>query len=601
MESGMRPRLPAARSTAAARSAAAAMLTPEVLMLVSLLLAAVLGQGCASAGGVSAPPAPSVRGVRTAPASPPLDLVLSGGSVIDGTGGPSVRADVGVAGDRIVAVGDLSGAQAARHIDIEGLAVAPGFIDMLGQSELNLLVDNRVESKIRQGITTEISGEGISVAPMNAQLVAEIQPMLDKFQLKVDWTDLPGYARRFAQSRSALNLGMFAGAAQIRSAVLGLGDVQPTPAQLAEMVAEVERQMDAGALGVSTGLIYQPGSYAKTPELIALAAAAARKGGIYATHLRSESAHLLDAIDEALRIGREAKIAVEIWHFKAAGRRNWPREKDAIARIERAQAEGIDVAANVYPYVASANGLDANLPDWAHAGGADAMVARIRDPVSRARLLREVHEDLARGSGTSGMLLLSAVDPSLQRYLGRTLSSVAREMGKSPEEALLDLVAADRGATTVARFGMSEANVRLALKKPWVSLCTDYGGQALDGPYAKERAHPRAFGTMPRVLGLYARELKLFSIEEAVRKMTSLPAGRVGLLDRGLVRPGMMADLTVFDPKTVRDTATFQDPGRYPIGIRWVIVNGQVTLDDGVLTSARAGRLVRPSRAATDR
>jgi N-acyl-D-amino-acid deacylase len=598
----MRPRLPAARSTAAA------MLSPAALVLAPLLLlAAALVSGCAPPRGVSTPPAapatsaPSARGVPAPPESPPLDLVLSGGSVIDGTGAPSVRADVGVAGDRIVAVGDLSRAQAARRIDVAGLAVAPGFIDMLGQSEFNLLVDNRVESKIRQGITTEISGEGISVAPMNAQLIAEIQPMLDKFQLKINWTDLPGYARRFAQSRSALNLGMFAGAAQVRSAVLGLGDVQPTPAQLAEMVAEVERQMDAGALGVSTGLIYQPGSYAKTPELIALAAAAARKGGIYATHLRSESAHLLDAIDEALRIGREAKIAVEIWHFKAAGRRNWPREKDAIARIERAQAEGVDVAANVYPYVASANGLDANLPDWAHAGGADAMVARIRDPVSRARLLREVRKDLAKGSGTSGMLLLSAVDPSLQRYLGRRLDAVAREMGKSPEEALLDLVAADRGATIVARFGMSEENVRLALEKPWVSLCTDYGGQALDGPYGKERAHPRAFGTMPRVLGLYARELGLFSVEEAVRKMTSLPARRVGLLDRGLVRPGMMADLTVFDPTTVRDTATFEDPGRYPIGIRWVIVNGQVTLDDGALTPARAGQFVRPHRGPTDR
>jgi dihydroorotase/N-acyl-D-amino-acid deacylase len=576
MESSMRPRLPALRIAA--------------LAFTLLGLAAAIAPGCASARGV---PDPAV--------APAFDLVLANGRVIDGTSAPWVRADVGVVGDRIVALGDLSRAQAARRIDVAGLAVAPGFIDMLGQSEMNLLVDNRVESKIRQGITTEITGEGISVAPMNERLIAEMQPMLDKFNLKVDWTDLPGYERRFVRSRSALNLGMFVGAAQVRSAVLGLGDVQPTSAQLAEMVREVERQMDAGALGLSTGLIYQPGSYAKTPELIALVAAAARKGGIYATHMRSESMHLLDAIEETLRIGREAGIAVEIWHFKAAGRRNWPLLKDAIARIERAREEGIDVAANVYPYVASANGLDANLPDWAHAGGADAMVARIRDPVSRARLLHDVHEDLAKGTGPSGIMLLSAVDPSLQKYMGRRLDEVARELEKSPEEALLDLVAADRGAVGVARFGMSEENVRLALQRPWVSLCTDYGGQALDGPYARERAHPRAFGTMPRVLGFYARELRLFSLEEAVRKMTSLPAQRVGLLDRGLIRPGMMADLTVFDPKTVRDTATFEDPGRYPIGIRWVIVNGQVTLDDGVLTAARAGRFVRPSRGPVHR
>ncbi|GAC1548880.1 MAG: D-aminoacylase [Myxococcales bacterium] len=554
------------------------------------LLAAAAGPGCAA----SRPPA-------AAPDGPALDLVLANGQVIDGTGAPWVRADVGVVGDRIAAVGDLARARAARRIDVAGLAVAPGFFDMLGQSELNLLVDNRVESKIRQGITTEVTGEGISVAPMNAQLVAEIQPMLDKFRLVIDWTDLPGYARRFARSRSALNLGTFAGAAQVRSAVLGLGDVQPTEAQLAEMVREVERQMDAGALGVSTGLIYQPGSYARTPELVALASASARRGGIYATHLRSEGAHLLDAIEEALRIGREAQTAVEIWHFKASGERNWPLEKQAIARIERARAEGVDVAADVYPYIASANGLDANLPDWAHAGGADAMVARIRDPASRARLLREVREDLARGTGAGGILLLSAVDPSLQKYMGQRLDAVARTLGTSPEEALLDLVAADRGAVGVARFGMSEENVQLALRQPWVSLCTDYGGQAVDGPYARERAHPRAFGAVPRVLGLYARDLKLFTVEEAVRKMTSLPAQRVGLFDRGIVRPGMRADLAVFDPATVRDTATFEDPARYPAGIRWVVVNGEVTLDDGAFTAARAGRFVRPLRTAAAR
>jgi N-acyl-D-amino-acid deacylase len=535
---------------------------------------------------------------RMAPSGDGYDLVLSGGRVVDGTGAPWFRGDVGIRGDRIAAVGDLSSAPAARRIDASGLTVAPGFFDMLGQSETNLLIDNRVESKIRQGITSEITGEGGSVAPQTPLLIAEQRPYLDKYHLSIDWTDLPGYQARFARSRSTINLGTFVGAAQVRGALLGLGDVQPTPAQLAQMVEEVERQMDAGALGLSSALIYQPGSYAQTAELIALASAAARKGGIYATHLRSEGAHLLDAgLDEAFRIAREARIPVEIWHFKASGVSNWPLQREAIERIEKARAAGLDVTADVYPYVASANGLDATIPGWAHAGGTEAMIARIRDPAQRPRIVAEVRKDLVQGSGPERLLLLSAGAPALQGYMGRTLDQVARKRGQSPEEALVDLVAEDRGSTWVARFGMSEENVQLVLRQPWVSLCTDYPGQAVDGAFAADRAHPRAFGSMARVLGLYVRDAHLFPLEEAVRKMTSLPAQRVGLYDRGLVRPGMMADLTVFDAAAVRDVATFDSPNRYAEGIRWVVVNGEVVLDDGALTAARPGRFLRPSRA----
>jgi N-acyl-D-aspartate/D-glutamate deacylase len=518
-----------------------------------------------------------------------FDLVVAGGRVIDGTGAPWVRADVGIRGDRIAAIGDLSRASAKRRIDAHGLAVAPGFIDMLGQSELHVLVDPRAESKIRQGITSEVTGEGISPAPTNAAWVHENEDWLKKYRLEVDWTDLQGYFRRLRRARPAINVGILVGAAQVRGMVLGFGDAQPDAAQLAEMQKLVEESMQQGALGLSSGLSYRPGSFARTDELVALARAASKHGGIYATHLRSEGAKIFEALEEAFTIAREARIPVEVWHLKV-GRSHWGRMEEVVARIEQARAAGLDVTADAYPYVASANGLAASLPDWVHAGGTDAMVARLRDPALRERIAKEIAKDL----DAEAIVLLSCVNPALETHLGKRLSEVARARGLPAELALIDLVAEDRGNLGVARFIMKEEDVQTALRQPWVAVDTDYRAMAIDGPFAGERAHPRAFGTMARVLGRYVREVKLFSLEEAVRKITSLPAHRMGLWDRGILRPGAYADVVVFDPERIEDTATFEEPKQYPRGIETVIVNGRIVLHEGKRTRERPGRpLVR--------
>jgi len=523
---------------------------------------------------------------------PDYDLVLAGGRIVDGTGAPWFRADVGIVGDRISAVGDLSAVHAIRRIDVRDRMVAPGFIDLLGQSELNVLVDNRVESKIRQGITTEITGEGDSAAPLNDALLLEIKPFLDRYQLRIDWTDLAGYFRRLRQTGSAINLGTFVGAATVRSVVLGLADVQPTPEQLQRMELVTARAMEQGALGVSSALIYPPGSYARTPELVALARVAARYGGVYATHMRGEADGLLDALEETIAIGREARIPVEVWHLKAAGRNNWGRMKQIVSRIERARAEGVEISADMYPYEAARNGLDANVPAWAHADGTDAMLTRFHDPDQRARIKSELWHGGLGAETPDGILLVSALNPDLNRYMGKRLSEAARQMGKSAEDALLDLVEADRGSVGVVRFVMSEEDVQLGLRQPWVALGIDEPGQAVDGPFAGQMVHPRGFGAAARLLGHYARDLKLFTVEEAVRKMTSLPARRMRLADRGLVRTGMAADLTVFDPASVRDLATYEQPLRYAQGIEYVVVNGRIVLDAGQLTAERPGRVL---------
>ena len=516
-----------------------------------------------------------------------FDLILSGGRVIDGTGAPWFRADVGIRGDTIAAVGDLSRARTARRIDLAGLALAPGFIDMLGQSELNALIDPRQESKIRQGITTELTGEGISPAPMNAAWIHESEPWLRKYKLKIDWADLAGYFRRLRSARPSINEALLVGAAQVRGVVLGFKDVQPDEKQLQRMEKLVDDAMRQGAFGVSTGLIYQPGSFARTPELIALARVAARRGGIYASHIRGEGKKIAEALDEAFTIAKEASIPLEIWHLKVAGRANWGRMKEVIGKIEAARGAGLDVTADMYPWIASANGLDATVPEWAHEGGVEAMVARIRDPAQRARMIREIEQDFH----PEDILLLSAVNPEVKKLVGKRLDAAARELGKPPAEALLDLVAMDRGNVGVARFGMSEEDVKLGLSQPWVAMDTDYGAMGIDGPFAAEgSAHPRAFATTARILGHYARDERLFTVEEAVRKMTSLPARRLGLQDRGLVRTGMKADLVAFDPATVRDTATFEMPMAYPEGIPYVVVNGKVVLEKGKRTRQRPGR-----------
>jgi N-acyl-D-amino-acid deacylase len=528
-----------------------------------------------------------------AAATSELDLVLANGRVVDGSGSPWFRADVGIRGDHIVAIGNLSRTTAARRIDVKERMVAPGFIDLLGQSQLFLLIDNRAESKIRQGITTEITGEGTSVSPVSEAALSQMKPFLERFRLKVDWKDLNGYARRFAANRSAINLGTFVGAAQVRIAVLGLGDVQPSAAQLAEMEKLVEAEMKQGAYGVSSALIYPPGSYAETPELIALAKVAAKYRGVYASHIRGEADDEMAAIDEALTIGREARIPVEIWHLKVAGRNNWGKMKELLARLERARSEGIDVAANMYPYDAAHNGLSANIPDWAQAGGIDAMIARFKDPALRPKIKSELWRRGVGEEAPERILLISCVNPALNKYIGKRLSAVAQEMRKSPEDALLDLIELAHTRIDVVRFAMSEDDVQLGLKQPWISLGIDDPAMAVDGPLAEQGGHPRGFGSAPRLLGHYSRELRLFSVEEAVRKMTSQPAQRMGLYDRGLLRPGMAADAVVFDPATVRDAATYQDPRRYAEGIEYVIINGKLVLDAGRITQERPGRFLK--------
>ena len=525
--------------------------------------------------------------------APQFDLIVGNGRVVDGTGAPWFRADLGLRGDRIEAIGDLSAASAVRRIDVGGKMVAPGFIDLLGQSEQYLLVDNRVESKVRQGITTEVTGEGQSVAPVSAETLRDLRPFLDEFKLTVDWTDLAGYFRRFEKAGSTINLGTCVGAATVRQIVLGSGDVQPAPAQLAAMEAAVETAMQQGALCLSSALIYQPGSYAKTSELIALAKVAARHGGVYASHIRGEGDDVLKALDEAFEIGREARIPVEIWHLKVSGKKNWGRMKEVVARIEAARESGLDIGANMYPYDASSNGLDANLPDWAQAGGVDAMIARLHDPAQRTKIKAGLWNGGLGEEKAQQILVVSCINPALKKFMGKRLDAIAQEQGKSNEEALLDLVEQDRANVGVVRFGMSEDDVRLGLSQPWVSLGVDNPGQAIDGPFAKTMAHPRGFGAAPRLLGHYARDLKLFSVEEAVRRLTSLPARRMHLWTRGLLRPGMIADVAVFDPRTVKDLATYEKPLVYSEGIDTVIVSGKVVLDGGKLTAARPGRAIR--------
>ena len=533
---------------------------------------------------------------RSQSSPPAFDLVIANGRILDGTGAPWFRGDVGIKGDRITAVGDLSAAAATRRIDARDHMVAPGFIDMLGQSEMTLLADNRAESKIRQGITSEITGEGGSAAPVTEATLQDQRAWLDKYKIKVDWTDFRGYFDALRRARPAINLGSFVGAAQIRQVVLGSEDVQPTAEQLRRMEGLVETAMQQGALGVSSSLIYPPGSYAQTAELVALARVAARHGGVYASHIRDEASHEMEALEEAITIGREANIPVEIWHLKVAGRSNWGRMKDIVARIERARAEGLDVTADMYPYVASGNGLDATVPQWAQAGGVDAMIKRFHDPASRARILREIREghggewDGWKGRPPEDILIVSVLDPSLAKWTGKRLSQVAAGMGKPPEEALIDLVEADRANVFVARFSMNEDDLQYAMRRPWVAIDLDAGGFSLDGPFGTSKHHPRALGTMPRVIGHYARDLKLFSIEEAVRKMTSLPARRMSLSDRGLLRPGMAADVVVFDPEKIRDVATFEEPNVYSEGVEHVVVNGRVVLDGGRMTGERPGR-----------
>lgn len=526
------------------------------------------------------------------------DVIIRGGRIIDGTGSPWYRGDIAIQGDRIAAIGLLPGARARDTISATGLIVAPGFIDMLGHSEYPLLRDGRAISKITQGITSEITGEVSSVVPVNENTLRELAPATRE---RVTWRDLDGYFARLEQSGTAINLGTFVTLGSTRRYVMGDANRPATPAELEQMRGLVAHAMRQGAMGFSTGLIYAPGSFASTEEITELTRVAAQYGGGYASHIRSEGDRLVEAIQEAIRIGEQAGTWVQIHHLKASGQKNWGKMAQAVATIEAARARGVDVSADQYPYTASGTGLDAVIPNWAHAGGTDSLLARLRNPESRTRLREELSgggTDWRIGTsagGPSGVMIASVSTDSLRRYQGMRLDQVARVRGQEVVDAVFDILLADRANTAAIYFSMSEDDIELAMRQPWVSVGIDAGARAADTT-VQGRPHPRAYGSFPRILCRYVRERRVIPLEDAIRKFTSLPAARVGLAERGVLKAGMYADVTVFNPQTVCDRATFEDPVQTSIGIEHVLVNGTPVLRGGQPTGKLPGRGLRRGR-----
>ena len=536
--------------------------------------------------------------IADAPAAS-YDLLIKDGHIYDGTGSPWYEGDVAIKDGHIAAIGRLGDASARRVIDAHGLAVAPGFIDMLGQSEISMLVDPRVPSKIFQGITTEITGEGESAAPLDDEMIKENQPGYDHYQVKVDWRDFPGFFARLRKGGMGINLGTYVGAASIREIVIGYADRDPTPEELTKMQGLVASAMRAGALGVSTALQYPPAPYAKTPELIALAQTASQYGGIYATHMRSESNAEYAALDETFRIAKEAHIPVEIFHLKAAGKQNWGKAAEVIKRIEAARASGLDVAADTYAYTAWENGLAAFIPPWAHDGGNEKLLERLKDPYTRARIRHDMttagtgwdNEWLAI-DGPHDIIITAANDKSMARYQGMRIDDIAKLWHEDAIDAICDFLIKDHASTEVAVFGMSEPDVALILQQPWVSIDNDASGTSPEGIMGQEHPHPRAYGTFPRIVAKYVNQEHKLTLEDAIRKFTSLAAQREHLQDRGVLKRGMWADVVVFDPAQLHDVATYDDPNRYSVGMQYVLVNGVPVVSEGKMTNALPGQVI---------
>ena len=533
---------------------------------------------------------------------PRFDVIIANGRIVDGSGAPWFRGDIGMLGDRITAIGALGDATAGTRIDAANLVVAPGFIDLLGQSEFNVLVDGRAASKILQGVTSEVTGEGSSIAPVNDRQIADAAPNAKHFGVAQDWRTLADYFKRLQErSHITINMGTFVGAGGIRGYVVGKDDRPATPAELERMKALVAEAMQQGALGLSTSLQYVPDRFASTDEIVELAKVAARYGGVYFTHQRSESARIFESLDEVFAIAERASIPAEIWHLKTAYKANFGKMPDVLRRIEAARARGLDVTANQYPYTRASNGLDSCLPLWAREGGFEKTLPRLTDPATRERIKKDMDDPNATtwenqwygANGGDGVMLSSVLNRDLAKYEGMTITQIARAMGKDPRDAVIDLVIADRGESSVITSIMDEDDVRTALKHPLVGVGTDSGTQAEEGRLSESKSHPRAWGSFPRILGRYVRDEQLLTLEEAIRKMTSKAADRVHLHDRGLLRPGMMADITVFDAATIRDVSTFDDPKHYAAGVRHVFVNGTRVVADGAITSARPGRPLR--------
>jgi N-acyl-D-amino-acid deacylase len=530
----------------------------------------------------------------------PFDLVITHGHIIDGTGSPWYSGDVGIRDGRVAAIGVLSAAPRVRTIDAKGMVVAPGFIDMLGQSEHTILVDPRLPSKIYQGITTEITGEGESVAPLNDAIIKARELTFQHYQLTPDWRTLGQYFTRLEKQGMGINLASYVGATQVREMVLGYADQQPSAAQLEQMKALVRAAMKDGAVGVSSALEYPPAPYAHTEELIALASEAAQFGGIYATHMRSEGEAIMQSIDETVRIGREAHIPVEIWHLKVGGKNNWGRMPEVISKINAARAQGVDVSANTYAYTAWFNEMTAFVPPWAMDGGKTKLVERLKDPATRERIRKEMVQPTTEWDnewqeipGPEAVMIGVVQNPQLRQFQGQTLADVAKAWNKDPIDALFELLIADGGFAYNAVFAMAEPDVVLALKQPWVSIDNDSSGAAPDGLLGQEHPHPRAYGTFPRILAKYVREEKALTLEDAIRKMSALAAQRMRLTDRGVLKEGMWADVVIFDPATIRDLATFDKPNQLSQGMEYVLVNGTAVIEEGKMTGKLPGKVLR--------
>lgn len=528
------------------------------------------------------------------------DYVIRGGEILDGSGGKAVRGDVAVKGARIAYVGPRAPGRGRREIDARGKAIAPGFINMLSHSEDSLIADGRGQSELRQGVTLEVMGEGGSIGPLTPRMRPLEEQRQHDIKYPVDWTTLDGGLQSLAKRGLAMNVASFVGAATVRVNVLGEDDVQPTPAQLIAMRKLVRQAMEDGAMGVGSALIYAPGTFARTDELTALTTEAGKCGGIYISHMRSEGDRLLEATDELIEISRRSGAPAEVFHMKAAGRDNWPKEDAFIARIEAARARGQRITADMYTYTRSSTGFDAAMPTWVQAGGVEQWIARLKDPATRARVIAEMRQDHPkdwensyRQSGPDGTLLVGFKSAGLKPLTGKTLGEVARARGTSPEDTILDLIIADGSRIQVVYSSMSEDNVARQMRLPWVSFGSDASAQQPDGVFLLSSTHPRAYGNFVRVLGKYARDEHVLTLPEAVRRLSALPAHNLGLHDRGLLKAGYFADVVVFDPRTVADHATFVKPQQYATGVSDVLVNGQPVLQDGEPTGAAAGRVVR--------
>ena len=534
------------------------------------------------------------------PVETPFDIVIVNGHIIDGTGSPWYSGQVGIRNGHIAAIGNLEAAPRKQTIDAAGQVVAPGFIDMLGQSELTMLVEPRLPSKIYQGITTEVTGEGNSAAPLNPAMIAADQAGYDHLKINPDWTDFRGYFARIEKQGMGINLASYVGATSVRRMVLGDADIQPTPAQLTQMQSIVTQAMKDGAVGVSTSLQYSPAPYAKTPELIALAAASSPFGGIYATHMRSEGDTILDAIDEAVRIGKEGHVPVEIWHLKAAGKSNWGRMPEIVARINAARNAGIDVAADTYAYTAWFNTFSAFIPPWAHDGGDTKLIERLKDPATRAKIRADMLDpkgdwdnEWQEIPGPEAIQIAVVQNPELVPLQGKRLSEVAAMWKEDAIDALCDILIKDKAFTEVAVFAMSEPDVKLALQQPWTSVDNDSEGASPEGILGAEHPHPRAYGTFPRILRKYVREEHALTLEDAIRKFSALPAQRMRFTDRGVLKEGMAADIVIFDPATIKDLSTFEQPNQLAQGMQYVLVNGVPVIAEGKMTGKLPGKVLR--------